>query len=60
MQSFFGENATRFRTMEAAHKNIGNKSEELTKLARRVRQETVRTEILDLIAVPKPFHLVKN
>jgi F0F1-type ATP synthase gamma subunit len=60
MQSFFSENATRFRTMEAAHQNIGNKSEELTKLARRVRQETVTTEILDLIAVPKPFHLVKN
>lgn len=49
MQSFFSENATRFRTMEAAHQNIGNKSEELTKLARRVRQEAVTTEILDLI-----------
>jgi F-type H+-transporting ATPase subunit gamma len=49
MQSFFSENSTRFRTMEAAHQNIGNKSEELTKLARRVRQEAVTTEILDLI-----------
>jgi F-type H+-transporting ATPase subunit gamma len=49
MQSFFSENAVRFRTMEAAHQNIGNKSEELTKLARRVRQEAVTTEILDLI-----------
>jgi F-type H+-transporting ATPase subunit gamma len=50
MQSFFSENATRFRTMEAAHQNIGNKAEELTKLARRVRQEAVTTEILDLIS----------
>lgn len=50
MQSFFSENATRFRTMEAAHQNIGNKSEELTKLARRLRQEAVTTEILDLIS----------
>ncbi|MFZ0887049.1 MAG: FoF1 ATP synthase subunit gamma [Candidatus Binataceae bacterium] len=50
MQSFFSENSTRFRTMEAAHQNIGNKSGELTKLARRVRQEAVTTEILDLIS----------
>ena len=32
MQSFFSENSTRFRTMEAAHQNIQNKSEEFTKL----------------------------
>jgi F-type H+-transporting ATPase subunit gamma len=50
MQSFFSENSTRFRTMEAAHQNIANKSEELEKLARRVRQEAVTTEILDLIS----------
>jgi F-type H+-transporting ATPase subunit gamma len=50
MQSFFSENSTRFRTMEAAHQNIENKTEELTKLARRVRQEAVTTEILDLIS----------
>lgn len=50
MQSFFSENLTRFQTMEAAHQNIGNKSEELTKLARRLRQEAVTTEILDLIS----------
>lgn len=49
MQSFFSENSTRFRTMEAAHQNIGNKSGELTQLARRIRQEVVTTEILDLI-----------
>jgi F-type H+-transporting ATPase subunit gamma len=50
MQSFFSENSTRFQTMEAAHQNIGNKSEELTRLARRLRQEAVTTEILDLIS----------
>ncbi len=50
MQSFFSENSTRFRTMEAAHQNIKKKSEDLTKLARRLRQEAVTTEILDLIA----------
>jgi F-type H+-transporting ATPase subunit gamma len=50
MQSFFSESSTRFRTMEAAHQNIGNKSEELTRLARRARQEAVTTEILDLIS----------
>jgi F-type H+-transporting ATPase subunit gamma len=49
MQSFFSENSTRFRTMEAAHQNIQNKSGELTKLMQRLRQESVTTEILDLI-----------
>ena len=50
MQSFFSENSTRFRTMESAHQNITNKSTDLTKLARRLRQEAVTTEILDLIS----------
>ncbi len=50
MQSFFSENSTRFRAMEAAHQNIQNKAEELTRLARRARQEAVTTEILDLIS----------
>jgi F-type H+-transporting ATPase subunit gamma len=50
MQSFFSENSTRFRTMEAAHQNIQNKSGELTKLAQRLRQESITTEILDLIS----------
>jgi F-type H+-transporting ATPase subunit gamma len=50
MQSFFAENSTRFHTMEAAHQNIQNKSGDLTKLMRRVRQEAVTTEILDLIS----------
>ena len=50
MQSFFSENSTRFRTMEAAHQNIRNKSSELTKLMQRLRQDSVTTEILDLIS----------
>ena len=50
MQSFFSENSTRFRTMEAAHQNIQNKSGELTKLMQRLRQDSVTTEILDLIS----------
>ena len=50
MQSFFSENSIRFRTMEAAHHNIENKREELAKLARRLRQDAVTTEILDLIS----------
>jgi F-type H+-transporting ATPase subunit gamma len=49
MQSFFSENLSRFRTMEAARQNIRKKSEELTTLARRMRQENVTSEILDLI-----------
>jgi F-type H+-transporting ATPase subunit gamma len=50
MQSFYSESLTRFRTMEAAYHNIENKNEELTKLARRLRQEGVTSEILDLIS----------
>jgi len=50
MQSFFSENSIRFRTMEAARHNTENKSEELTKLVRRLRQDAVTTEILDLIS----------
>jgi F-type H+-transporting ATPase subunit gamma len=50
MESFFSENSARFRTMEAAHRNISNKTRDLTNLARRLRQESVTTEILDLIS----------
>lgn len=49
MESFASENAARFRTMEGAHENISNKTTELSRLARRMRQEAVTTEILDLI-----------
>ena len=49
MESFASENSARFRTMEAAHENISNKTTELNRLVRRMRQEAVTTEILDLI-----------
>jgi F-type H+-transporting ATPase subunit gamma len=49
-ESFTSENAARFRTMEAAHQNIEKKFDELNLLARRLRQEAVTTEILDLIS----------
>jgi F-type H+-transporting ATPase subunit gamma len=50
MQSFFSENSTRFRTMEAAHQNIQQRSSEFSKLMQRLRQESITSEILDLIA----------
>lgn len=50
MQSFFSENSTPFRTMEAAHQNIQQKSGEFAKLMQRLRQESITSEILDLIA----------
>jgi F-type H+-transporting ATPase subunit gamma len=50
MESFVSENAARFRTMEAAHENIEKKIVEFERTARRMRQEAVTTEILDLIA----------
>jgi F-type H+-transporting ATPase subunit gamma len=50
MESFASENAARFRTMEAAHENIEKKITEFDRTARRMRQESVTTEILDLIA----------
>lgn len=49
MESFASENAARFRTMEAAHENISNKATELSRTVRRMRQEAVTTEVLDLI-----------
>jgi F-type H+-transporting ATPase subunit gamma len=60
MQSFFTENATRFRTMEAAHQNIDSRAKELEKLARRIRQETVTTEILDLISATEALSPVQK
>jgi F-type H+-transporting ATPase subunit gamma len=50
MESFTSENAARFRTMQAAHENIERKGKELNRLARRLRQEAVTAEILELIA----------
>jgi F-type H+-transporting ATPase subunit gamma len=49
MESFTSENAARFRMMQAAHENIERKSAEFNRLARRLRQEAVTAEILELI-----------
>ncbi len=49
MESFTSENAARFRTMQAAHENIDRKNSELSRLARRLRQEVVTAEIMELI-----------
>jgi F-type H+-transporting ATPase subunit gamma len=49
MESFTSENAARFRTMQAAHENIERKSDQLNRLGRRLRQEAVTAEILELI-----------
>jgi F-type H+-transporting ATPase subunit gamma len=49
LESFASENAARFRTMEAAHENIEKKSSELKRLGRRMRQEAITAEILDII-----------
>jgi F-type H+-transporting ATPase subunit gamma len=50
MESFTSENAARFRTMEAADENIERKTSELDRLARRIRQESVTAEILELMS----------
>jgi F-type H+-transporting ATPase subunit gamma len=50
VESFASENASRFRTMEAAHENVARKSSELQRLAHRMRQETVTAEILEIIS----------
>jgi F-type H+-transporting ATPase subunit gamma len=49
IESFASENAARFRTMVAAHGNIDRKSTELNQLARRMRQEAVTAEMLEII-----------
>jgi F-type H+-transporting ATPase subunit gamma len=50
LESFASENAVRFRTMQAAHESIQRKSADLNRLARRLRQETVTAEILELVS----------
>jgi len=60
MQSFFSENCARFRTMEAAHQNIQKKSADFTRLAQRMRQEAVTSEILELISGAEALSSVRN
>jgi F-type H+-transporting ATPase subunit gamma len=49
LESFASENAARFRTMEAANENIERKITQIDRLARRIRQEAITAEILELI-----------
>jgi F-type H+-transporting ATPase subunit gamma len=60
MQSFFSENLSRFRTMEAAHQNIRKKSAELAMAARHIRQEAVTNEILELISGTEALNRFKS
>ncbi|HXX69930.1 MAG TPA: F0F1 ATP synthase subunit gamma [Polyangiaceae bacterium] len=49
MESFASENAARLAAMEAAHENIENKLNDLTRLEREGRQEEITTELLDIV-----------
>ena len=49
MESFASENGARFRMMEAARENIQKKAAEVGALARRMRQDAVTAEILEII-----------
>jgi len=49
MESFASENAARFRMMDAARDNIQRKTTDLGRLARRMRQDAVTAEILEII-----------
>ena len=48
--SFAAENEARLRAMTAAHRRVGDLTEELTGRSRRVRQEEITSEILELVA----------
>lgn len=49
MESFASENAARFRMMDSARDNIQKKTTDLGRLARRMRQDAVTAEILEII-----------
>jgi len=49
MESCISENGARLQMMDSAHETVGRKLDELTKLANRVRQEEVTTELLDIV-----------
>ncbi len=50
MQSFAAENETRMRAMVEAHANVAEKLNDLAALSRRLRQEEITDEILELSA----------
>jgi F-type H+-transporting ATPase subunit gamma len=48
-EAFVGESATRLRVLTEADRNIGDKIEELQRMARQLRQETITAELLDIV-----------
>jgi F-type H+-transporting ATPase subunit gamma len=48
-EAFVGESATRLRVLTEADRNIGDKIEELRRMARQLRQETITAELLDIV-----------
>ena len=48
-EAFVGENATRLRVLTAADRNIGDKMDALRQMARQLRQETITSELLDIV-----------
>lgn len=49
MESLASENAARLQVMEAADHNIGDKLEQLSRRQRNVRQESITSELLDIV-----------
>ena len=49
IESFAGENGARLATMEAAHTSIEKKLDDLSRDERRLRQDEITTELLDLV-----------
>lgn len=48
-KSLASENTARFGAMEAAHRNVANRLDELRREAHRVRQDEITTELLDVV-----------
>jgi F-type H+-transporting ATPase subunit gamma len=56
MESFISENGARLQVMDSAHETVEAKLDDLTKLANRVRQEEVTTELLDVVTGAEALH----
>jgi len=56
MESFAAENAARLSVMMAARQNIADTLEELTGIVRRLRQEQITTELIELATGAEALH----
>lgn len=56
MESFAAENAARLAVMMAARRNIENTLEDLTGVIRRLRQEQITTELIELATGTEALH----